>query len=173
MKAVIYSRVSTQDQSTDNQIGTLKTWAASRNFEVIAVYQETDSAWRSGHQRELMHLIRDGQRRKFQVVIVWALDRLSREGALRILTLINNLNTWGIRVLSHQEAWTEAPNELSELLYALTGWVARMESQRRSERTKAGLERVRSNGKVLGRPKGSKDAKRRFRRPKCLLPVGV
>jgi len=51
-----------------------------------------------------------------------------------------------------------------ELLYALTGWVARMESQRISERTKAGLTRVKAQGKRLGRPPGSKDKRKRKRR---------
>jgi len=67
-------------------------------------------------------------------------------------------------VLSYQESWTEAPGELGELLYALTGWVAKMESQRRSERTKAGLARVKAQGKRLGRPPGSKDRRKRRRR---------
>jgi len=67
-------------------------------------------------------------------------------------------------VLSSQESWTEAPGELAELLYALTGWVARMESQRRSERTRAGLARVKAQGKRLGRPPGSKDKRKRRRR---------
>ena len=67
-------------------------------------------------------------------------------------------------MLSYQESWTEAPGELAELLYALTGWVARMESQRRSERTRAGLARVKAQGKRLGRPPGSKDKRRRRRR---------
>ena len=56
------------------------------------------------------------------------------------------------------------PGELAEVLYALTGWVARMESQRRSERTKAGLARVKAHGKRLGRPPGSKDGRKRKRR---------
>ncbi len=60
-----------------------------------------------------------------------------------------------------QESWTEAPGELAELLFTLTGWVARMESQRRSERTRAGLARVKAQGKRLGRPPGSKDKRKR------------
>ncbi|MFC1904509.1 recombinase family protein [Chloroflexota bacterium] len=84
----------------------------------------------------LTNLIADARRRKFQAVLVWALDRLSREGALAILRLVSKLSSCGVKVLSYQESWTEAPGELAELLYALTGWVARMESQRRSERTK-------------------------------------
>ena len=109
-------------------------------------------------------MIADARCRKFQAVLVWALDRLSREGALAILSLVQKLSVCGVKVLSYQESWTEAPGELAELLYALTGWVARMESQRRSERTKAGLARVKAQGKRLGRPPGSKDGRKRKRR---------
>ncbi len=97
-------------------------------------------------------------------MVVWALDRLSREGPLAILTLVNRLKQKGVKLISYQESWTEAPGEMAELLYALTGWVARMESQRRSERTKAGLARVKAQGKRLGRPPGSKDRRKRRRR---------
>ena len=75
----------------------------------------------------LANLIADARRRRFQCVLAWALDRLSREGALAILSLIQKLSACGVKVLSYQESWTEAPGELAELLYALTGWVARME----------------------------------------------
>jgi len=67
-------------------------------------------------------------------------------------------------VKSSLASWTEAPGDLTELLYALTGWVARMENQRRSERTKAGLARVKAQGKQLGRPPGSKGRRKRKRR---------
>jgi len=164
MKVCIYSRVSGGVQDTENQITALTTWADQRGYEVIGIYKEEESAWRNGHQRELANLIVDAQRRKFQAVLVWALDRLSREGALAILSLVQKLSACGVKVLSYQESWTEAPGELAELLYALTGWVARMESQRRSERTKAGLTRVKAQGKKLGRPKGSKDRRKRKRR---------
>ncbi len=67
-------------------------------------------------------------------------------------------------MISLQESWTEAPGELAEIRYAIAGWVARMESQRRSERTKAGLARARGAGVRLGRPPGAKDKKRRKKR---------
>ncbi len=67
-------------------------------------------------------------------------------------------------MISLQESWTEAPGDLAEILYAIAGWVARMESQRRSERTKAGLARARGAGVRLGRPPGAKDKRRRKRR---------
>ena len=167
-KASIYVRVSTGDQDTVNQVLALTEWAKNRGYEVVAIYSEEESAWKTGHQRELARLLQDARKRKFDVMLVWALDRLSREGSLAILSLVHRLKTFGVKVLSYQESWTEAPGELAELLYALTGWVARMESQRRSERTKAGLERVKAQGKHLGRPPGSKDRRKRRRRQRLI-----
>ncbi|MFC2038369.1 recombinase family protein [Chloroflexota bacterium] len=74
------------------------------------------------------------------------------------------MKQYWVKLISYQEPWTETPGEIREVLYALTGWVARMESQRRSERTKAGLVRVKAQGKRLGRPPGSKDKRKRRRR---------
>jgi DNA invertase Pin-like site-specific DNA recombinase len=164
MKVCIYCRVSTGEQDNKNQSAVLTDWAYRRDYEVVKVYEEEESAWKAGHQRGLANLISDARRRKFQAVLVWALDRLSREGPLAILTLVNRLKICGVKVISYQESWTEAPGELGELLYALSGWVARMESQRRSERTKVGLARVKAQGKRLGRPPGSKDKRLRRRR---------
>ncbi|MFC1902985.1 recombinase family protein [Chloroflexota bacterium] len=162
-EAVIYSRVSTEEQTTANQVDVLSAWAKQREYFITEIYQEQESAWKAGHQKELAHLLDDARRRKFDIVLVWALDRLSREGPLAILTLVNKLKICRVKVISYQESWTEAPGELGELLYALSGWVARMESptQRRSERTKAGLARLVAQGKRLGRPPGSKDKKKR------------
>ncbi len=164
MRASIYVRVSTGEQDTANQLSVLKDWAQHRGFEVTGVYGEEESAWKAGHQRELAHLLEDARKRRFDAVLVWALDRLSREGPLAILTLVERLKKCGVKVISYHESWTEAPGELADLLYALTGWVARMESQRRSERTKAGLARIKAQGKRLGRPSGSKDRRKRKRR---------
>ncbi len=159
MKAVIYARVSTDKQSTDNQTVALGKWAKERGFELVAIYRESESAWKAGHQAELARLILDSRRGKFEILLVWSLDRLSREGAGAILNLINTLKP--VRVFSYQESWTEAPGIVADLLFAITGWVSMMESQRRSERTKAGLNRAVANGKTLGRPVGSKDSKKR------------
>ena len=163
-KAVIYSRVSTGGQEVENQTLVLREWAQHRDLELVALYEEEESAWRSGHQRELARLLRDAQTGRFQVVLLWALDRLSREGPLAILSLVHRLGRSGVKVLSYQEPWTEAPGELAEILYAIAGWVARMESQRISERTKAGLTRAAKEGRLPGRPKGSKDKRRRKKR---------
>ena len=163
-KVVIYLRVSSSEQSVENQLPVLEQWINIRGHKLVDIYQEAESAWRSGHQRELARLKDHAQKRKFDIVLIWALDRLSREGAAAILNLVSTFKVYGIQVISYQESWTEVPGEIGEILYAIAGWVARMESQRRSERTRAGLARVKAQGKRLGRPPGSKDKRRRRRR---------
>ena len=128
----------------------LKDMAARRDWEIYQIYQEEESAWRAGHQKELAKLIEDARAGKFKVVLCWALDRLSREGPLAIMTLVDRLSKYGVKVISYQESWTEAPGELYDILLAIAGWVARMESQRISERTKAGMERARKYGTKSG-----------------------
>jgi len=143
----------------------LEAYADSRGWQIVVVYQENESAWKSGHQKELARLLADCRngRHRVDVVLVWALDRLSREGAAAILNLVNTFKAYGVGIISYQESWTEAPGAIGEVLYAIAGWVAKMESERRSERTKAGLARAIASGKRLGRPAGSKDGGKRKR----------
>jgi len=163
MKAAIYCRVSTTEQDATNQLLALEKWAGDRGWQVVEVYQEEESAWKAGHQKELARLKADAGRRKFEAVLVWALDRLSREGAAAILNLVDTFKVYGVKVYSYQESWTEAPGDIGEILYAVTGWVAKMESERLSERTKAGMDRRR---RELGGdlPVRGKDKRKRRRK---------
>jgi len=129
----------------------LEKWVTERGYELAEVYSENESAWKAGHQHELSKLKQAAAHREFNILLVWSLDRLSREGSAAILNLVNTFKAYDVKVISYQESWTEAPGEIGEILYAIAGWVARMESQRRSERTKAGLERARREGKPIGK----------------------
>ncbi len=164
MRVVSYLRVSSSEQTAENQLPALQKWAADKNHELVEVYRENESAWRSGHQRELSRLFADLKRRKADICLVWALDRLTREGIGKIFELINRFKLHGVQVISLQESWTEVGGPMADLLYAITAWVAEFESRRRSERTLAGLQRALREGKKLGRPVGSKDKAKRKRR---------
>ena len=153
VKAGVLVRVSDPGQHTDNQLTDLQAWASRRGLEVVQVYELQESAWRGSHQQMLNQVYQDARAGRFQVLLVWALDRLSREGPLATLEIVHRLGQSGVQVWSYQEPWTEAGGELLDLLLSITGWVARMESNRRSERTKAGLQRAVSQGKRLGRRK--------------------
>ena len=106
MNVALYLRVSSPEQNADNQIPALETFAANRGWHITAIYLEQESAWKAGHQKELARLLDDCRsgRRKYDIVLVWALDRPSRQGAAAILNLINTFKAYGVRVISYQES---------------------------------------------------------------------
>ena len=104
-----------------NQTLSLKELAKQRGWEIVKIYEEYETAWKVGHQAELGQLKADAARRCFDIVLVWARDRLSREGALAILSLVSRLKQYGVRIISHQEPWTEAPGEIADILYSIAG----------------------------------------------------
>ena len=163
-EAAILVRVSDPDQHGENQLPDLQAWAERRGLEVVIVYQFQESAWKGAHQKQLTQILDDARAGRFQVLLCWAMDRLSREGPLATLEIVHRLGRHGVTVASLQEPWVEVSGELRDLLLAITGWVARMESNRRSERTRAGLQRALAEGKRWGRPPGRKDKKKRSRR---------
>jgi putative DNA-invertase from lambdoid prophage Rac len=166
MNTACYLRVSTDGQTADNQLPAIETYAKSRGYEITAIYREEASAWKNGHQRELSRFLNDIKtgRRRYEVLLVWSLDRLSREGPLVVLTLINDLKALGVKVESVQEPFTSLPYGFDSVIYSFLAWIAKFESDRRSERTKEGLARAVKEGRTLGRPKGVKDSKKRRRR---------
>lgn len=85
-------------------------------------------------------------------MLIWALDRLSREGIARMTGYLEKFKLAGVRVLSHQEPWLDTAGPVSELLQAVFAWIAKQERQRIRERVMAGLERAKAKGKKLGRP---------------------
>ncbi len=166
MKAAIYTRVSTDEQDTGNQRLALDAIVNQREYKLYRVYSENESAWKAGHQAELARLIADAKAGRFEVLVVFALDRLSRQGSLAILSLWHKLQLLGVTIVSLNEPWAEAPGELGEILYSITGWVARMESTRKSQNTKAGMANARIHGTKSGIPIGKrgKDKHKRTRR---------
>lgn len=163
-KAAIWSRVSTNEQDTSNQVLQLELWAKQRGFDIVKIYNVEESAWRGAHKKAIHEALEDARKGQYSVLMVWALDRLSREGPQATLEIVSNFAKYNVQIASYQESWTEVAGELRELLIAIVGWVAKMESNRRSERTKAGMERAIAQGKTIGRPKGCKDSKSRKRR---------
>ena len=163
-KTAIWLRVSTDQQNTENQLRPLEGYAQRRGLEHVATFDISNvSAFRGQQEKYLSDVLAAARLGKFHILLVWALDRLSRGGPEEILRIVRKFNEFGCEVWSLQEPWTEVQGELRELLLSVVGWVAAMESRRKSERTKAGLERAKANGSKLGRPKGSKDQKRRKR----------
>ncbi len=171
MKCCYYLRVSSQEQTSDNQLPALEAYARSRGYEVVATYTENESAWKNGHQRELSRLLGDIKSgyRHYDILVVWALDRLSRLGPLAVLTLIDTFKSYGVKVESVQEPFTSLPYGFDSVIYSFLAWVAKYESDRKSERTRVGLDRVRQFGSKSGIGIGKRGLYKKKRRKKVRL----
>lgn len=161
MKVAIYARVSTEEQHTENQMADFEIWLKSHKVDLsdVQYYSENETAWKAGHQKELARLLNDMRtgKRKYDVVLVWALDRLTRQGIGAILQLVNSFKICGARISSIKESFLDVDSSFNEVFIAFIAWAAKFESDRKSERVKAAHARLREQGKHLGRPKGSKD----------------
>ncbi len=162
-KAAIWARVSTDHQHEENQVPDLERFCAHHGYEITRRYLLSDvSAYNGAHRETLKRALDDAWRGEFSVIVVWALDRITREGAEGALRIIRQFRERGCVVLSVQESWLNGSPEVQDVLVAFAAWIAQQESARRSERIKAGLARRRAEGKpVGGRKPGSKDRKPR------------
>ena len=114
------------------------------------MYEEVESAAKA--RPVLDRMLADVRAGRVHAVAVWALDRLHRSMAGAINTVLE-LDRLGVPVLSVREGWLDTSGPVRPLLVAIFGWVAEQERTRLIERTKAGLERARREGKPLGRPR--------------------
>ncbi len=175
MKAIVYLRTSTKDQHPENQLPAIEAYCQANGHEIVQVVEEQESAYKSGRQTGLKSIKESclNGKRTFDVLIVWALDRLSRQGINHITNLIEYFKLYHVRVVSMQEPWLDSDGPMQELLLAVFAWAAAYESRIKSERTLAGLARAKSEGVKLGRPKGRKDDNKRSRRGYLLRYAGV
>ena len=166
--AAVWLRVSTDHQETDNQVPDVERFAAHHGYEFAARYEASESAWHGGkdggeYRRTLKQALDDAHAGKFSVLIVWALDRITREGAEGALRIIRQFRERGCTVVSVKESWLNSSPEIQDVLVAFAGWMAQQESARRSERIKAGLARRKAEGLAVGRQPGATDKKARKR----------
>lgn len=109
-RAALYVRVSTREQTTENQERELRQWAERLGLEVVRVYAETASGARADRSA-LAAPLAATHRREFDTLLVWSLDRLSREGIGAMARYMDQLRAAGVRVLSHREPWVHGGEE--------------------------------------------------------------
>jgi len=146
---VAYVRVSTEDQTVENQLPDLRQLAEARGLRIGRVFAESMSAVKFRPEYEA--LLKAAHSGKVGTILIWALDRLHRSmiGAMQTVLELDRL---GVRVISVREPWLDTSGPVRSLLIAVFGWVAEQERLRISERTKAGLDRARRAGTKLGKP---------------------
>lgn len=165
-RAALWLRVSTDEQNLENQRLQLTPLAVRLGCDIGKEFAVTGSAWTGAHLPELDRALNDAKAGLFQVLIVWKLDRLTRQGGAAQINIIESFVAAGCQIRSLHDSWLQGPlTHDDEPMAYLAGWSAKGYSERLSLATKAGIARRRAQGLPVGRPKGKKD-KEGTRRPR-------
>jgi DNA invertase Pin-like site-specific DNA recombinase len=158
MRIAIYARVSTDDkgQTPENQLRDLRAWCDNAGHTLVHEYIDHESGRKGAGakgRKQFAALFEDAHRRKFDCVLFWALDRFTREGMAATVIYLQRLASYGVSFRSYTEPHLATDNELvRDILLAVMSSLAKQESKRIGERTRAGMARARAQGKRIGRP---------------------
>jgi DNA invertase Pin-like site-specific DNA recombinase len=175
-RAAIYVRVSTDRQTIENQIRELRRIAARRGWEVVHEYHDAGISGAKGRETRpgLDEMLKDAQRRRFDVVMAWAIDRLGRS-LIDLLGTIQGLETCGVDLYLDQQS-IDTTTPAGRLMFQITGTFAEFERSMIRQRVRAGLKRAVESGKQLGRPKIAPAIEKRIqaqlRAKKGMLAIG-
>jgi DNA invertase Pin-like site-specific DNA recombinase len=148
-RAAMYLRVSTNEQDTDMQETELRQYVESRGWQGV-VYRDKAQSGAKNDRPALNAMLSDMRRRKFDVVVVWKLDRLARS-LKQLLTIGEECRSLGVDLVSlRQNIDTTLP--AGRLTFQILGAVAEFERELLRERVKAGMAQARRTGKHVGRP---------------------
>jgi DNA invertase Pin-like site-specific DNA recombinase len=160
VKTAIYARVSTKKQETLNQLAQLREFAGKQGWETTAEYVDVVSGSGKKERPQFLAMMQDASQRKFDLLLFWSLDRLSREGIVKTIGYLEQLKGWQVGWRSYTQSFLDTGNEMvNGIVLSVLAAVAQQERLTISERTLAGLKRARKAGKVLGRPLAEVDMK--------------
>ena len=160
MKAVLYVRVSTNKQEADNQLLQLREYCKKMDYKIEHEFVDIISG-KETSRPAYDKMFNCARKRLFDIVIFWDLSRFSRAGTLHTLQKLKELEGLGILWHSYQDAYLSSVGDFKDVVISILSTLAKIEREKISERTKAGLERAKKEGKRLGRPKGKIDKKPR------------
>lgn len=149
----IYTRVSTDRQETKNQAMQLREFARKQHWQIVHEYRDHAESGSKADRPEFQRMLTDASKRRFELCLFWSLDRLSREGVLPTLRYLETLTRYGVEWRSFTEQFFDSCGPFRDAVISIMATLAKQERLRISERTKAGLQRARAAGKILGRPR--------------------
>lgn len=152
-RAVLYIRVSTDQQTTDNQERELRQVAERSGWEIIKVYRDHGISGAKGRDKRPAFdaLCKDASRRRFDVIMAWSVDRLGRS-LQDLVAFLSELQALNIDLFLHQQG-IDTTTPAGKAMFQMMGVFAEFERAMIRDRVNAGLARARAEGKILGRPK--------------------
>jgi DNA invertase Pin-like site-specific DNA recombinase len=142
-------RVSTVDQHPENQLNELRRFAELRGFQIAEEYTDHGVSGTKSRRPALDKMLKDAHRRRFDVVVVWACDRLARS-TKHFLQVLDELNELGVQFLSQREA-IDTDGPLGRAIVVIVSAVAELERSLIVERVRAGMRRAKLDGRRIGR----------------------
>jgi DNA invertase Pin-like site-specific DNA recombinase len=149
----LYLRVSTSEQTTENQRQELQTVAMRAGWEIVEVYEDAGISGAKGRDQRpaFAKMLKDATRRHFDMIASWSVDRLGRS-LQGLLGFITDIQAVGVDLYLHQQAIdTSTPS--GKAMFQMCGVFAEFERSMIQERVNAGLRRAKAQGKKLGRPR--------------------
>lgn len=160
----LYTRISTSKQEEENQLIQLREFAKKNNWEIFKEYTDIAISGKENSRPAFDELFRDAHKKLFSVCLFWDFSRFSRSGALFTLQKLQELENLGINWHSYSDPYMSSLGQFKDVVISLMATISKAEREKISIRTKAGLERLKAQGKVLGRPRGKRDKKKRVRK---------
>jgi DNA invertase Pin-like site-specific DNA recombinase len=148
LRCAIYARVSTDDKGQDplNQLLQLREFAVRQGWKIVSEYADEASA-KNGERKGFKALFTDAARHRFDVLLFWSLDRLTREGTFKTHCHLKQLTDAGVKFKSFTEQYVDSLGVFGDAIIGLLAAMAQQERIRISDRTKAGIARLKAAGK--------------------------
>jgi len=158
IRAGLYLRVSTEGQELENQRAEIAPFVERRGWKLEFTFEDVVSGGKREKDRPgFAAMLKAAHQRKFDILVFWALDRLTREGTRATLNYLQRLESKGVDYVSYQEQWLDSTGPFRDVMISMFATLAKQERARISERTIAGLKVARAKGRRLGRPPLSKE----------------
>src|SRR6202166_854464 len=148
-RVAVYARVSTVDQHPESQLLDLRQFAAQRGLQIVQEYVDHGFCGARMRRPQLDRMMDDARRHKFDVVMVWACDRLARS-TKHLLQVLDELNGFAIQFLSQREA-IDTEGALGRAIIVIVSAIAELERSLIVERVRSGMRRAKLEGRQIGR----------------------
>jgi DNA invertase Pin-like site-specific DNA recombinase len=150
-EVAIYCRVSTDGQSVDFQVNELRAYAAKREWHVVEEYLDVGVSGAKESRPALNRLMADARQRKFDILLVWKIDRFGRS-LKHLVNSLAELESAGVAFVSLRDS-LDLSSPAGRLMAQLLGAISEFERSLITERVRAGIRNARNKGRTLGRPR--------------------
>jgi len=165
MQIAIYARVSTKDQSAENQLIELRRFCTSHAYEIVDEYVDVVSGSKAEADRpNFKRMMNDAYQHRFEMLLFWSLDRFSREGTVKSIHYLDQLESYGVTFRSLTEQYIDSSGMFKHVIISLLSTLAKQEKVRHLERVNAGIARAKVKGTKSGQPFGRPELDEKLRR---------